>query len=125
MDENRLDIINNNIDEYLPLPDTRAFTERDVIGSMLINGSIKTKYTVYTEDFRHIRLRGLYRHLINLSDEHGSFEHDELLTDNLDNNKYILNLMNVYINANIDVKTRFLIKGAIWTKINKYKAQNN
>ena len=109
MDEIRLDIINNDIDKYLPLPDTRAFTERDVVGSMLINGSIKTKYTVYTEDFRHIRLRGLYRHLINLSDEHGSFKHDELLTDNVDKNRYILNLMNECIDANINVKTRKLI----------------
>jgi len=111
MDETRLDIINNNIDEYLPLPDVRALTERDIIGSMLLSGSIKTKHTIYTEDFRLIRLRGLYRHLINLSDEHGSFEHSELLTDNLDKNRYILNLMNECVDANINTKSRFLIRG--------------
>lgn len=86
----------------------RRLTERDVVGSMLLSGSIKTKYTVYTEDFKHIRLRGLYRHLINLSDEHGSFKHDEVLTSNIEANRYILNLMNECVNANINVKTRWL-----------------
>ncbi len=111
MDENRLDVINNDVDNYLPLPNNRLFLERDVIGSMLINGSIKTKYTVYTEDFKHVRLRGLYRYLINLSDEHGSFKHNDVLTENIDKNRYILNLMNGSIATNINVKTRFLIKG--------------
>ena len=110
MDETRLDIINNNIDEYLPLPDVRALTERDIIGSMLLSGSIKTKHTIYTEDFRLIRLRGLYRHLINLSDEHGSFEHSDVLTDSVDKNRYILNMMNECVNANIDIKSSWLIQ---------------
>lgn len=87
----------------------RRLTERDVVGSMLLSGSIKTKYTIYTEDLQYIRVRGLYRHLINISDEHGSFKHDELLTDNLARNKYILNLMNECIDANIDLKTIWLI----------------
>ncbi len=110
MDETRLDIINKNIDEYLPLPNARQHVERDIVGSMLLNGSIKTKYTLYTDDFQLVRLRGLYRHLINLSDEHGSFDPMEALTDDIDKNKYILNLMNETVNTNIDIKSRWLVQ---------------
>jgi hypothetical protein len=110
MDETRLDIINNDIDKYLPIPNVRQFVERDLVGSMLLNGSIKTQYKLYTDDFMFARLRGLYKYLINLSDENGLFNQDDLLTDNIDRNKYILNLMNNCINENIAIKSRWLVQ---------------
>ena len=113
MAESSLDVINDNVDYYIPLIPTslgdRRSIERDIIGSMLINGSIKTRYTLYTEDFKHIRIRGLYRHLINLSDEHGSFNQNEVLTDNIETNKYILNMMNEAVITNINLKIRRLL----------------
>ena len=106
--------INDNIDNYLPrLPSSlgdRRMIERDIIGSMLINGSIKTKTILTTNDFVYARLRGLYRHLINNSDEHGSFDPMEVLTDDIDKNKYILNLMNETVNANINLKSRSIAR---------------
>lgn len=97
------------MDKY-PQAELRDWYETDVIGSMLINGSIKTKYTLYTEDLHNPTLRKLYRHLINNSDEHGSFTNDDVLTDNISANRYILTLMNNALISNIDTKCRYLVQ---------------
>ena len=88
----------------------RDWVESDIIGSMLTSSSIKTKYTIYTEDIYNARLRSLYRHLINLSNEYGSFNQSDVLTDNVEANKYILFLMNTALTTNINVKCRWLVQ---------------
>lgn len=106
--------INDNIDEFIPLEPTslgnRRSIERDVIGSMLINNTIYpyNKIVLTLDDFKYKRLRGLYKHLISISNVDGSFDSKDVLTNNHDNNKYILNIMVGCVAANINLKVRML-----------------
>lgn len=106
--------INDNIDEFIPLETTslgnRRSIERDVIGSMLINNTIypHNKIVLTPEDFKYERLRGLYKHLVNISNIDGSFDSKDVLTNNNENNKYILNIMVGCVASNINLKVRML-----------------
>ena len=104
--------INNNIDEHLPLLATQLFTERDVIGAMLVAGSISTAKLKHLmpSDFKYPRTRHIYQMMNDISGHRGKFSPEQLLGSNDTINKYILSLMNNSIVTNAKVKCDWLVE---------------
>jgi hypothetical protein len=104
--------INNNIDEYLPLPDTQLSIERDVLGAMLIFSSISTAKLKHLlpSDFKYPRTRHIYQMIRDISSVKGKFNPEQLLGSNNTINKYILSLMNDSIITNAKVKCDWLVE---------------
>jgi len=108
--------INVNIDENIPyIVGTRRQAEVDVLGSMLLNGSVKTGVLrdLQPRDMSNKNFGVIYQEMLNAKDRTHKFDAMSLLNDNIAHNKYLLNLMNECIDSNIDIKCDWLVNKAI------------
>jgi len=107
--------INDNIDAYLPIPNTQLSLERDVLGAMLFAGTISTAKlkNLVPQDFKFARTRHIYQMMRDISGHRGKFNTEHLLGSNNEINKYILNIMNDAITTNAKVKCDWLVEQSI------------
>ena len=84
--------------------------ERDVLGTMLINGSISQALlrNVIAKDFKFNDTRTIFSFLRDISDRRGKFQASDVLGSNIEQNRNILHLMNDCLTSNLDVKCIFL-----------------
>lgn len=92
--------------------------EIDVIGSMLVNQSVKPGVLrdLQPADIQNKNFRHIYAQMLDSRDRMFNIDSMALLDNNIARNKYILNLMNDCVDVDIKGKCEFLVGKSIKAK---------